>query len=87
MEYGADSRGCSIVPANRGRSGSALTEAHLSIVRAMGYDPVSLEVLLKRTRMQVSELQSALLALELEGAIRVESGRYAVLPAAPLQGN
>lgn len=57
------------------------------IIRAMGYDPVSLDTLAARTRMSVMELQTMLMALELDGTVNMESGRYRLRRVARLQGN
>jgi len=73
--------------ANCDTASNYLSDSHKRLVAAIGYDPVPLEALVTRTNMPVMQLQSALLALELDGVIRVESGRYAVQRVVPLQGH
>ncbi|PJK10191.1 DNA-protecting protein DprA [Lysobacteraceae bacterium NML08-0793] len=46
------------------------------ILQVMGYDPVTLDMLVERTGQSVTALASRLLTLELEGHIQVEHGRY-----------
>jgi len=87
MEFQTGRSDPSVEFSNRESADENPSDAHKSLVTAIGYDPVSLETLLVRTRMPMAELQSALLALELDGVIRVESGRYAVQPVASLQGH
>ena len=46
------------------------------ILRAMSHDPVNLDQLCRRTGLTVAPLSAMLLALELEGKITAEHGRY-----------
>ena len=53
---------------------------HEDLLRAMGYDPVSVDELLDKSSLTIGELSSMLLILELEGRIeKLEGGRYARL--------
>jgi DNA processing protein len=54
------------------QGGDALNE----ILRAMSHDPVNLDQLCRRTGLTVAPLSAMLLALELEGKITAEHGRY-----------
>jgi len=65
----------------------ALTDRHQRIVTAMGYDPVTFEILASRMQIATSELQTELIFLELAGMIKVDSGRYSLCQEARLQGN
>lgn len=56
------------------------------LLMAMGYDPVSFDILIDRTQMDMSDLQALLLELELSGMLSQESGRYCLRRLAPLQG-
>jgi len=44
--------------------------------RALGHDPTGMDRLISRTRLTAAELSSMLLAMELEGRVCVEHGRY-----------
>ena len=44
--------------------------------RALGHDPTGMDRLVSRTRLTAAELSSMLLAMELEGRVCVEHGRY-----------
>ena len=44
--------------------------------RALGHDPIPMDRLVERTGLTVAELSPMLLALELEGRLSVEHGRY-----------
>ena len=44
--------------------------------RALGHDPTGMDPLVSRTRLTAAELSSMLLAMELEGRVCVEHGRY-----------
>ena len=44
---------------------------------ALGHDPTPMDALALRTGLTVAELSPMLLALELEGRLSVEHGRYA----------
>jgi DNA processing protein len=48
----------------------------MGILRAMSHDPVNLDQLCRRTGLTVAPLSAMLLALELEGKITAEHGRY-----------
>lgn len=47
-----------------------------AVRQAMGHDPVNLDQLAERTGLTVAALSAMLLAMELEGQISVEHGRY-----------
>jgi DNA processing protein len=44
--------------------------------QALGHDPTGMDRLVSRTRLTAAELSSMLLAMELEGRVCVEHGRY-----------
>lgn len=48
--------------------------------RALGHDPVGIDQLSERTGLTVAELAPMLLAMELDGRIRADNGRYARRP-------
>jgi len=48
--------------------------------RALGHDPVNLDQLAQRTGLTVAELAPMLLAMELDGRISADDGRYARRP-------
>lgn len=56
--------------------GDALTMEERIILNAVGYDPASVDMLVERTGLQASEVQSTLLALEFNGKVHCEAGRY-----------
>ena len=49
--------------------------------RALGHDPIPMDRLVERTGLTVAELSPMLLALELEGRLSVEHGRYTRMSA------
>jgi DNA processing protein len=51
-------------------------EVHRTILQAMGYDPVTIDLLAKRTGLDISDISSVLLILELEGKISSQPGGY-----------
>lgn len=53
-----------------------LTGQQQDILQAIGDDPVTLDTLVERSGLPVTELAPVLLTLELESHIRVEHGRY-----------
>ncbi len=53
-------------------------DAHQSVLDAMSFDPVSVDTLAQRTGMEVADLSSILLILELENKISAEGGGYYV---------
>lgn len=55
---------------------SSLEPEQQSLLEALGYDPVSLDQLVIRTGLQVDQLQSQILALELQGMIASVAGGY-----------
>ncbi|MDP1931698.1 MAG: DNA-processing protein DprA [Gammaproteobacteria bacterium] len=61
------------------QSNSALTEEERIVLTALGYDPVLIDALVERTGISASEVQSALLTLELNGKVHCEAGRYTLL--------
>jgi DNA processing protein len=50
--------------------------AHQCLWEALGHDPTGMDRLVERTGLTVAELSSMLLAMELEGRVAVEHGRY-----------
>ena len=54
----------------------ALTREERTVLSAVGYDPVSVDMLVERTGLAASEVQSILLALEFNGRVHCEAGRY-----------
>ena len=51
-------------------------EVHQTILQAMGYDPVTIDALAKRTGLDISDISSVLLILELEGKISSQPGGH-----------
>jgi DNA processing protein len=47
-----------------------------AVLREVSHDPVNLDQLCRRTGLTVAPLSAMLLALELEGKITAEHGRY-----------
>lgn len=47
-----------------------------AVMRAMGYDPAPMDLLVERTGLAVRTLHEALLSLEMSGLIRCDAGRY-----------
>ena len=50
---------------------------HHRLWKALGHDPTPMDVLVERTGLTPAGLSSMLLAMELDGRIVVEHGRYA----------
>ena len=48
----------------------------VSLLEAMGFDPVSVETLVERTALPLNTVQTTLLNLELQGVVRMEAGHY-----------
>ncbi len=57
-------------------TGTRPTGAEQAVWQALGHDPVNLDQLAERTGLTVAALSAMLLAMELEGQISVEHGRY-----------
>jgi DNA processing protein len=53
-----------------------LEASFAAILRAMSHDPVNLDQICQRTGLTVAPLSAMLVALELEGKITAEHGRY-----------
>ena len=51
-------------------------KTHQAILEAMAYDPVSIDTLVKRTGLKISEISSVLLILELQGKITSQTGGH-----------
>ncbi len=49
---------------------------HQTVLEAMAYDPVSIDTLVKRTGLKISEISSVLLILELQGKITSQTGGH-----------
>jgi len=63
------------------RSGtSSCSPIHAGLWRALGHDPANLDQLAERTGLTVAELAPMLLAMELDGRISADHGRYARRP-------
>ena len=63
--------------ANAGVSGDSTPPQDQTLLDALGYDPVSLEVLCSRTELSTAQLQAGLMSLELEGLVsRLPGGLY-----------
>ena len=58
-------------------------ESHEKIMRAMAYDPVSVDTIVERTGMSTAEVSSVLLILELENKITSAAGRYTRVHSQP----
>lgn len=69
---------CPAAPADDPGPGAAAGSQRLW--RALGHDPVPMDVLVQRTGLTAATLSSMLLAMELDGRIVVEHGRYARRP-------
>ena len=50
---------------------------HHTLWRALGHDPIPMDVLVERTGLTAAALSSMLLGMELDGRVAVEHGRYA----------
>lgn len=50
--------------------------AHKQLWQALAHDPTSMDLLAQRTGLTTAELSSMLLAMELDGRVTVEHGRY-----------
>jgi len=50
----------------------------IMLLEAMGFDPVSVEVLVERTALPLRTVQTTLLSLELQGRVRLDAGHYVV---------
>jgi DNA processing protein len=48
----------------------------VSLLEAMGFDPVSVETLVERTALPLNTVQTTLLNLELQGVVKMEAGHY-----------
>ncbi|MBO9717684.1 MAG: DNA-processing protein DprA [Pseudoxanthomonas sp.] len=73
----AASAGCSTAP-RQPRTGAANGHAdHDRLWRALGHDPIPMDVLADRTGLTPAILSSMLLGMELDGRVAVEHGRYA----------
>ena len=57
------------------------------VMRAMGYDPVSLDIIVERSELPIASVQTHLLRLELDGHIRNHLGRYVLCDAIDLKGD
>lgn len=53
-----------------------LTGEQRMVLKAVGYDPASVDTLVERTGLAASEVQSVLLTLELNGTVNCVAGRY-----------
>lgn len=53
-----------------------LTREERMVLSAVGYDPVSVDMLVERTGLAASEVQSTLLTLEFNSKVLCEAGRY-----------
>ncbi len=53
-----------------------MTGAHKQLWLALAHDPTSMDCLAERTGLTTAELSSMLLAMELDGRVAVEHGRY-----------
>ena len=70
-------RATALVAAAPAREGAPTGSDDASLIlRAMSHDPVNLDQLCRRTGLTVAPLSAMLLALELEGKITAEHGRY-----------
>ncbi len=65
------------VPASEAEVSVALDAASVSVLQAVGHDPASVDSLAERSGLTASEVQAALLGLEMEGQVeRLQDGRY-----------
>ncbi len=65
---------------------AALGREAKCVIRAMGYDPVSLDIIVERSELPIASVQTHLLRLELDGHIRNHLGRYVLCDAIDLKG-
>ena len=49
------------------------------LLTAMGFDPISVETLVERTSLPLSNVQTSLLNLELQGKVRLQAGHYVLI--------
>ena len=75
LANGLRSRLNAVQPATIGPDEPTPSDPH-GLWRALGHDPTPMEILIERTGLTVVELSPMLLALELEGRVSVEHGRY-----------
>ncbi len=67
----------SVPPMQGGAGGADADPAHAPLLAAAGHDPVSVDELAARCGMPASEVQAALLSIELQGGMeRLPDGRY-----------
>lgn len=55
---------------------ATLTKEERMVLKAVGYDAASVDTLVERTGLAASEVQSTLVALELNGRVHCAAGRY-----------
>jgi DNA processing protein len=56
-------------------------EGHAVLLDALGFDPVGLDALQGRTRLETAELQAQLMTLEIDGQVaRLPGGLFQRLP-------
>ena len=65
------------VPDGPGMTAPPVPADHHRLWKALGHDPTPMDVLVERTGLTPAGLSSMLLAMELDGRIVVEHGRYA----------
>jgi DNA processing protein len=76
LRGGGVRRACALVAARATEGMPNGKDEASAILRAMSHDPVNLDQLCRRTGLTVAPLSAMLLALELEGKITAEHGRY-----------
>lgn len=59
-----------------GERATTLPPDQALLVRAMGFDPVTVETLVERTALPLRTVHATLLSLELQGTVRLEAGHY-----------
>jgi len=66
---------------------AALSPEASGVIRAMGYDPVSLDIIVERSKLPLASVQTHLLRLELDGHVCNHLGRYVLSDARDLKGD
>lgn len=60
-------------------SSQKLPSDQVLLIEAMGFDPISVETLVDRTSLPLSNVQTTLLNLELQGRVRLQAGHYVLI--------
>ena len=74
-----DDSGGQTTPADATQQRQDADPDYIALRRALGHDPVAIDVLAERTGLTVEALSSMLLLMELDGRVSAAHGRYALL--------